>query len=381
MNETLLPKFADALQKGGIEPGSGAEATLMSGLGALLGAAGGLLGGDVQAGAASGNAVQTYGYYDYREGRAQRQAMAAEALKNVGITDPNEVAGVNALLDNCVKLGCDPDKLVLLLKSPDAASTLRELAQPESVAFERYGKGFNELDEQQRKDVINHIPTGEVSVGAFEKTPVGTVTVGAVGSTHADGTAASNTQGANNSQLIADSQQSQDENLRLKGATVVSNLAIAGGKKVEQFKNWLGEDNAETAALVLMAAAGGPVKTLGSTLWAATPIAGYFSEKEEEYLVNPLTPFIGASAFGAVTDRDQQAVQPASHATSSMLVDTLLSSLGVLGTKAGAIGIIKSSDGFSGAVKDAEQYTSLLDPKATKDGLINAARGCVDPHR
>ncbi|MEP9431986.1 hemagglutinin repeat-containing protein, partial [Xanthomonas euvesicatoria] len=366
MNETLLPKFADALQKGGIQPGSGAEATLMGGLGVLLGAAGGLLGGDVQAGAASGNAVQTYGYYDYREGRAQRQEMAAEALKNVGITDPNDVAGVNALLDNCVKLGCDPDKLVLLLKSPDAASTLRELAQPESVAFQRYGKGFNELDEQQRKDVINHIPTGEVSVGAIEKTPVGTVTVGAVGSTHADGTAASNSEGANNSQGIADSQQSQDENLRLKGATVVSNLAIAGGKKVEQFKNWLGEDNAETAALVLMAATGGPVKTLGSTLWAATPMAGYLQEKKEQYLVNPLTPLIGTNAFGAVTDSDQQAVQPASHATSSMLVDTLLSSLGVIGTKAGAIGIIKSSAGFSGAVKDAEQYTSLLDPKATK---------------
>ncbi|WP_244812233.1 hemagglutinin repeat-containing protein [Xanthomonas arboricola] len=354
MNETLLPKFADALQKGGIQPGSGAEATLMGGLGALLGAAGGLLGGDVQAGAASGNAVQTYGYYDYREGRAQRQAMAAEALKNVGITDPNDVAGVNALLDNCVKLGCDPDKLVLLLKSPDAASTLRELAQPESVAFQRYGKGFNELDEQQRRDVINHIPTGEVSVGAIEKTPIGTVTVGAVGSTHAGGTASSSSEGADNSQGIAGSQQSQDENLRLKGATVVSNLAIAGGKKVEQFKNWLGEDNAETAALVLMAAAGGPVKTLGSTLWAATPIAGYFSEKKEEYLVNPLTPFIGTNAFGALTDRDQQAVQPASHATSSMLVDTLLSSLGVVGTKAGAIGIIKSSDGFLAKVEGAD---------------------------
>ncbi|MCC5069413.1 hemagglutinin repeat-containing protein [Xanthomonas campestris] len=367
MNETLLPKFADALQKGGIQPGSGAEATLMGGLGALLGAAGGLLGGDVQAGAASGNAVQTYGYYDYREGRAQRQAMAAEALKNVGITDPNEVAGVNALLDNCVKLGCDPDKLVLLLKSPDAASTLRELAQPESVAFQRYGKGFNELDEQQRKDVINHIPTGEVSVGAIEKTPIGTVTVGAVGSTHADGTAASSSEGADNSQGIVGSQQSQDENLRLKGATVVSNLAIAGGKKVEQFKNWLGEDNAETAALVLMAAAGGPVKTLGSTLWAATPMAGYLQEKKEQYLVNPLTPLIGANAFGALTDSDQQAVQPASHATSSMLVDTLLSSLGVVGTKAGAIGIIKSSDGFSGVVKSAENASQ--DPTRFINGV------------
>ncbi|WP_256127243.1 hemagglutinin repeat-containing protein [Xanthomonas euvesicatoria] len=354
MNETLLPKFADALQKGGIQPGSGAEATLMGGLGVLLGAAGGLLGGDVQAGAASGNAVQTYGYYDYREGRAQRQEMAAEALKNVGITDPNDVAGVNALLDNCVKLGCDPDKLVLLLKSPDAASTLRELAQPESVAFQRYGKGFNELDEQQRKDVINHIPTGEVSVGAIEKTPVGTVTVGAVGSTHADGAASSSSEAADSSQGVAGSQQSQDENFRLKGATVVSNLAIAGGKKVEQFKNWLGEDNAETAALVLMAAAGGPVKTLGSTLWAATPMAGYLQEKKEQYLVNPLTPLIGTNAFGAVTDSDQQAVQPASHATSSMLVDTLLSSLGVLGTKAGAIGIIKNSDGFLAKVEGAD---------------------------
>ncbi|WP_207759654.1 hypothetical protein, partial [Xanthomonas prunicola] len=161
-------------------------------------------------------------------------------------------------------------------------------------------------------------------------------------------------EGADNSQGIAGSQQSQDENFRLKGATVVSNLAIAGGKKVEQFKNWLGEDNAETAALVLMAAAGGPVKTLGSTLWAATPMAGYLQEKKEQYLVNPLTPLIGANAFGAATDRDQQAVQPASHATSSMLVDTLLSSLGVMGTKAGAIGIIKGSDGFSAAVKSAE---------------------------
>ncbi|WP_223670520.1 hemagglutinin repeat-containing protein, partial [Xanthomonas citri] len=370
MNEKLLPKFADVLQKGGIQPGSGAEATLMGGLGALLGAAGGLLGGDVQAGAASGNAVQTYGYYDYREGRAQRLAMAAEALKNVGITDPNDVAGVNALLDNCVKLGCDPDKLVLLLKSPDAASTLRELAQPESVAFQRYGKGFNELDEQQRRDVINHIPTGVVSVGA-------------VGSAHADGTAASSSEGADNSQGIAGSQQSQDENLRLKGATVVSNLAIAGGKKVEQFKNWLGEDNAETAALILMAAAGGPVKTLGSTLWAATPMAGYLQEKKEQYLVNPLTPLIGTNAFGAVTDSDQQAVQPASHATSSMLVDTLLSSLGVMGTKAGAIGIIKSSDGFSGAVKDAEKNISPpsaqeLTAAITQDGSEIITRN-VDP--
>ncbi|WP_349780676.1 hypothetical protein [Xanthomonas sp. WHRI 7065] len=103
------------------------------------------------------------------------------------------------------------------------------------------------------------------------------------------------------------------------------------------------------------------MKILGSTLWAATPIAGYFSEKKEQYLVNLLKPFIGTNAIGALTDRDQQAMQPASHATSSMLVDTLLSSLGVTGIKAGAIGIIKSSDGLSGGSKKRAE-NALQDP-------------------
>ncbi|MCC4592824.1 hypothetical protein LL974_16960, partial [Xanthomonas campestris pv. cannae] len=215
----------------------------------------------------------------------------------------------------------------------------------------------------QRKDVINHIPTGEVDVGS-----IGTVAVGAVGSTHVDSAASSNDEVAESSQGTVGSPQSQDENFRLKGATVVSNLAIAGGKKVEQFKNWLGEDNAETAALVLMAAAGGPVKTLGSTLWAATPMAGYLQEKKEQYLVNPLTPLIGANAFGAETDSDQQAVRPASHATSSMLVDTLLSSIGALGIKAGATGIIKSSDGFSAKVEGADNAFSFSGGKPAVAG-------------
>ncbi|WP_219819464.1 EndoU domain-containing protein [Xanthomonas bromi] len=158
---------------------------------------------------------------------------------------------------------------------------------------------------------------------------------------------------------------SDNESLRFKGARVVFDLAIAGGEKVEQFKNFLGPKMAETTALVLMAAAGDPVKTLGSVLLGATPINRYIDEKKESLLVQPLSPFVGSAVFGAETDRDQQAVHPASHATSSMLIDTLLSSLGVLGTKAGAIGVIKSSDGFSGLVKDAEEHVSLLDPKAT----------------
>nr|WP_115573625.1 ribonuclease domain-containing protein [Xanthomonas campestris] len=50
-----------------------------------------------------------------------------------------------------------------------------------------------------------------------------------------------------------------------------------------------------------------------------------------------------------------------------MLVDTLLSSLGVVGTKAGAIGIIKSSDGFSGVVKSAENASQ--DPTRFINGV------------
>ncbi|MCC4593423.1 hypothetical protein LL974_20040, partial [Xanthomonas campestris pv. cannae] len=67
---------------------------------------------------------------------------------------------------------------------------------------------------------------------------------------------------------------------------------------------------------------------------------------------------------------DQQAVRPASHATSSMLVDTLLSSIGALGTKAGAIGIIRSSDGFSGAVKSAENALEEGSSDLTKTLII-----------
>ncbi|QBH02360.1 hypothetical protein EYC57_01395 [Xanthomonas oryzae] len=101
-------------------------------------------------------------------------------------------------------------------------------------------------------------------------------------------------------------------------------MAIAGGEKVEQFKNWMGEDNAQTAALLLMAATGGPVKTLASTLWAETPMAKFLQDKKEQVLVGPMTPLVGSNAFGAQNDSDQEAVRPASHATSSMLVDTLV---------------------------------------------------------
>ncbi|WP_181143200.1 hemagglutinin repeat-containing protein [Xanthomonas arboricola] len=357
VSENALPRFAEALQRNGVSPGSDVESALMGGMAALFGAAGGLLAGDTQAGASMASTAQVYGYYDYRDGRQQRQGMVAAALDKINVVDPDQRAGINTVLDNAVRLGANPDDLVLLLKSPEAGSYLASIAAPETYAFKLYGKEYNRLTVDQQSEVIKKIPTGTVTV-LIGKTE-GTSASDNLQSRDVGGSAATGSTGLSGA-------ASDNESLRFKGARVVSDLAIAGGQKVEEFKNFLGPKTAETTALVLMAAAGGPVKTFGGALLGATPIASYAQDKKETFLVQPFSPFVGSAAFGAYTDGDQQAVYPASHATSSMLVDTLLSSLGVLGTKAGIAGIIKSSDGFAGAVKDAEQYTSLLDLKATK---------------
>ncbi|WP_425479304.1 hemagglutinin repeat-containing protein, partial [Xanthomonas bromi] len=51
VSENALSRFAEALQRNGISPGSEVESALVSGMAALFGAAGGLLAGDAQAGA------------------------------------------------------------------------------------------------------------------------------------------------------------------------------------------------------------------------------------------------------------------------------------------------------------------------------------------
>ncbi|WP_258077229.1 MULTISPECIES: hemagglutinin repeat-containing protein [Xanthomonas] len=345
VSENALPRFAEALQRNGISPGSDVESALMGGMAALFGAAGGLLAGDTQAGASMASTAQVYGYYDYRDGRQQRQGMVAAALDKINVVDPDQRAGINTVLDNAVRLGANPDDLVLLLKSPEAGSYLASIAAPETYAFKLYGKEYNQLTVDQQSEVIKRIPTGTVTV-LIGKTE---------GTSASDNLQSRDVGGSAPTGPIALSEAASDnESLRFKGARVVSDLAIAGGEKVEQFKNFLGPKTAETTALVLMAAAGGPVKTLGGALLGATPIAGYVQDKKETFLVQPFSPVVGSAAFGAQTDGDQQAVYPASHATSSMLVDTLLSSMGVLGTKAAAVGIVKNSEDFIAKIKGAE---------------------------
>ncbi|WP_260214479.1 hemagglutinin repeat-containing protein [Xanthomonas euroxanthea] len=345
VSENALPRFAEALQRNGISPGSDVESALMGGMAALFGAAGGLLAGDTQAGASMASTAQVYGYYDYRDGRQQRQGMVAAALDKINVVDPDQRAGINSVLDNAVRLGANPDDLVLLLKSPEAGSYLASIAAPETYAFKLYGKEYNQLTVDQQSEVIKRIPTGTVTV-LIGKTE---------GTSASDNLQSRDVGGSAPTGPIALSEAASDnESLRFKGARVVSDLAIAGGEKVEQFKNFLGPKTAETTALVLMAAAGGPVKTLGGALLGATPIAGYVQDKKETFLVQPFSPVVGSAAFGAQTDGDQQAVYPASHATSSMLVDTLLSSMGVLGTKAAAVGIVKNSEDFIAKIKGAE---------------------------
>ncbi|PPV00895.1 hypothetical protein, partial [Xanthomonas bromi] len=91
--------------------------------------------------------AHVYGYYDYRDGRLLRQDMVAAALDKINLVDPDQRAGINAVLDNAVRLGANPDDLVLLLKSPEAGSYLAKIASPETYAFKLYGKGYNQLRE------------------------------------------------------------------------------------------------------------------------------------------------------------------------------------------------------------------------------------------
>ncbi|MBB6066489.1 hypothetical protein HNR76_003070, partial [Pseudoxanthomonas broegbernensis] len=357
MNEQLLSRFSTYLQQKGSDPDSGTHDTLMNLMGVVFGAAGGALGGDTSTGAAVGSVAQQFGYYDYRDGRAHRQEVAAQALAGMGITDDATVAGVNALLDNCVKLGCDPSQLNLLLQSPDAAQVMTSLAKPETTAYAMYGKGFNELSQAEQEAVIARLGTGTVSVSWIEDLT-------------SDGS-------RQEMKPVPQGEAPSDEQvgLRQQFGTVLSGLVITGGEKVEQVTNWLGEENAQTAALLLIAALGGPVKTGASYVFESSSIGQSLQSAKDEYLTKPLSNnIVSPYGFGAETDSDRQNVQPASMAVSTMMVDAILSALGIQGAKAGAKGVVTAGGGFKKKVDAADaapKGQTLVIPKEKAEFLDN----------
>ena len=104
-----------------------------------------------------------------------------------------------------------------------------------------------------------------------------------------------------------------------------------------------------------MAALGGPVKTGASYLFDSSSIGQMLQTAKDQYVTTPLANNVVAPyGFGAETDADKLAVNPASHAVSTMMVDAIASALGLQGAKKGAEGIVTAGGGFGKKVDAAD---------------------------
>ncbi|WP_223202951.1 hypothetical protein [Stenotrophomonas sp. 169] len=140
----------------------------------------------------------------------------------------------------------------------------------------------------------------------------------------------------------------------LQAGKLISGVIESGGRGVEKAVNWMGEDTAMALAYVAMAAAGGPVKALGSMAWEASPAGQGIQQKKQDYLVNPLGEVVGRWGFGAKTDDQLQAVHPASNTMAGLGVDAVLSAVGVQAVRTGAKGVVEGSKGIGGKIYGAE---------------------------
>jgi hypothetical protein len=111
---------------------------------------------------------------------------------------------------------------------------------------------------------------------------------------------------------------------------------------------WLGEENAATAGMALMVALGGPVKTAFGMAFDASPFGQGINDFKTG-VINWLTPVTGTYLFGANTDAQQLAVNPASHAVAGTTTEVGGSLLGV-SLASSVKGIIALSKGFGGKV-------------------------------
>ncbi|MCW3192892.1 hypothetical protein [Xanthomonas citri] len=80
----------------------------------------------------------------------------------------------------------------------------------------------------------------------------------------------------------------------------LSGVIENGGRGVEKASNWLGQDTALALAYVAMAAAGGPVKTVASTLFEKSSAGEFLQNAKQQYLVDPFGRVIGTYGLGMV---------------------------------------------------------------------------------
>ncbi|WP_407471402.1 hemagglutinin repeat-containing protein [Xanthomonas campestris pv. raphani] len=339
-NEGLLTKLSASINKGLDGDGvahEGAMNLASIGLGLI---AGGLM-GDATSGAIAANTSQQYGYYDYRDGK--RQLLASDALREMAGGDEALLQGMRTLINEAIKNGADPASLAAALTTPGVANNMAGMALVEASAQKQYGKSFGALDVVDQKSVLGLL--GKVYVGGIQSIDPerqALVTTGGVETLPTVEVVGKSSGGF------------------LHAGQLVSGVIESGGRGVERASNWLGQDTALALAYVAMAAAGGPVKTVASTLFENSAAGEFLQNAKQQYLVDPFGRVIGTYGLGAQTAEQLQSVRPASSMMAGMGVDAMMAAIGATTAGTGAKSILESSQGIGGKIDSAKELKGVV---------------------
>jgi filamentous hemagglutinin len=368
-NERFLGAISAGLNRNGIDADAAEKSGAMSLAAIGLGYGVDALVGGGSAGAATGNAAQTYGYYDYRDGRAQTVQWEHEKLQSITGGDEAVKAARERIIDDAIKNGADPTALAAALTTPGIDDQLNGLAVVEAASYRMFnGASFNDLSEAQKAQVMEGL-AGTVTVGPA---------VPADGDFAAGSSPAQGAGSAGNQQAGAQSAEDAKNGIRQAAGLAITGLVTNGELGVEKVVNWIGAGNAEALGYAVAVATAGPAKFgLGYAL-DKSGITGQIQSIKQEYLIDPAANWIGAYGFGAQTPEQLGLVHPASNTVATVAVDAGLAVVGSA-IRDTAKSIVKQSDGFSSEVENAERAVSDAGTSAPA-GLPNeelGGRTCV----
>ncbi|MBV6799975.1 hemagglutinin repeat-containing protein [Xanthomonas campestris pv. obscurae] len=362
-NEGFLTKLSGVINKGMDGDGiahEGAMNLASIGLGLI---AGGLM-GDATSGAIAANTSQQYGYYDYRDGK--RQLLASDALREMAGGDEALLQGMRTLINEAIKNGADPASLAAALTTPGVANNMAGMALVEASAQKEYGKSFGALGVEDQKILLGMV--GKVYVEGVQSIGPDGEPLAAIGSVE---------------KLPAVEVVGKSSGVLLHAGQLVSGVIESGGRGVERASNWLGQDTALALAYVAMAAAGGPVKTVASTLFENSAPGEFLQSAKQKYLIDPFGKVIGTYGLGAQNEQQLDSVKPASSVMAEMGVNSAMSAIGATTAGAGAKSVVESAQGIGGkidAAKDIKvELHEISDNKLTvKIDSSKAAKGTAE---
>lgn len=222
---------------------------------------------------------------------------------------------MRTLINEAIKNGADPASLAAALTTPGVANNMAGMALVEASAQKEYGTSFGALGLEDQKILLGMV--GKVYVEGVQSIGLDGQPLAAIG---------------NVEKLPTVEVVGKSSGGLLHAGQLVSGVIESGGRGVEKASNWLGQDTALALAYVAMAAAGGPVKTVASTLFENSAPGEFLQNKKQQYLVDPFGNFIGTYGLGAQGEQQLQSVRPATSMMAGMGVDSMASVIGVIST-------------------------------------------------